>query len=79
MLPGQGAFVRNSLAEMGEGTVEQVSSCFVKAPRKQVEAILQSLAAFSAPIGTGTLCRFTASGSDPLLCPRCVPDDLGDV
>ena len=44
-LPIQVAFVRSTLTDMGEGTVEQVASRFVKAPRKQVEAILQSLAA----------------------------------
>ncbi len=44
-LPIQVAFVRSTLTDMGEGTVEQVASRFVKAPRKQVDAILQSLAA----------------------------------
>jgi hypothetical protein len=44
-LPVQVAFVRSALTDIGEGTVEQVASRFVKAPRKQVEAILQSLAA----------------------------------
>jgi hypothetical protein len=44
-MPVQVAFIRNTHAEMGKGTVEQVASRFVKVARKLVEVILQSLAA----------------------------------
>ncbi len=44
-LPIQVSFVRGVLADMGAGTAEDVSKHFVRAPRKQVQAILESLAA----------------------------------
>jgi hypothetical protein len=44
-LPIQVAFVRGVLSEIGAGTAEDVSKHFVRAQRKQVQAILESLAA----------------------------------
>ncbi|RYG38440.1 MAG: class I SAM-dependent DNA methyltransferase [Burkholderiales bacterium] len=44
-LPVQVSFVRGVLADMGAGTAEDVSQRFLRAPRKQVQAILESLAA----------------------------------
>ncbi len=44
-LPVKVSFVRAMLSDMGEGTTEQVASRFLKAPRKEVQAILESLAA----------------------------------
>lgn len=44
-LPIQVSFVRGALSDMGAGTAEDVSKRFIRAPRKQVQAILESLAA----------------------------------
>lgn len=44
-LPVQVSFVRSVLADMGSGTADEVGARFIRAPRKQVQAILESLAA----------------------------------